>query len=336
MDNNLYKTQLISTIYYTTVMNIILLDRATFTAHIHFPSPHLADWHWHEYAMTEAHELVPRARNAEVIITNKVALTGEILSQLPKLRLIAVAATGVDHIDLKAAQQREVAVCHVRNYAEHSVAEHVFALLLALQRQLDKYYQAVRKGSWSESATFTFNNYPITELYGATLGIIGAGVLGRAVARLGTAFGMHVLIAEQRAATLLRPGRTSFEQVLANSDVLSLHVPLNADTRHLISTEEFAHMKSSAVLINTARGGVVDEVALAMALRKGVIRGACIDVLSQEPPARDHPLLAMDLPNLIITPHIAWASEQAQQRLAQVVVANIEAFFQGKERNRVI
>jgi glycerate dehydrogenase len=317
-------------------MNIVLLDRQTFAGAIQFPLPRIEGCRWREYPTTLPSQLLDRAADAEVIITNKVPIRAEALEQLPRLRLIAVAATGVDHIDLEPARARDVAVCNVSDYATESVAEHVFAMLLALRRQIMHYHQAVLDGDWSRSPIFTLNDREMVDLAGSTLGIIGAGTLGQAVTRLGEAFGMRVWLAERRDAEVIRAGYTPFDEVLRHSDVISLHVPLNADTRHLIGHAELVLMKPTAVLINTARGGVVDEAALADALRSGRIGGACIDVLSREPPPPDHPLLSVDLTNLLITPHIAWASRQAQQRLAREVVMNIEAYFWGEQRNRII
>lgn len=317
-------------------MNIVLLDRRTFAETIEFPAPGIEHCHWREYPTTSPKQLVERAADAEVIITNKVPVRVETLEQLPRLRLIAVAATGVDHIDLEAARARDVAVCNVSDYATESVAEHVFAMLLALRRQIVHYHQAVLNGDWSRSPIFTLNDREVDDLAGSTLGIIGAGTLGQAVTRLGEAFGMRVWLAERRDAKVIRAGYTPFDEVLRHSDVISLHVPLNADTRHLIGRAELALIKPGAILVNTARGGIVDEAALADALRSGRIGGACIDVLSREPPPPDHPLLSVDLTNILITPHIAWASRQAQQRLAREVVMNIEAYFRGEQRNRII
>lgn len=317
------------------MMNSVFLDRNTFAAEVRFAALAMGDLQWHEYASTTPQQLLDHAAQAHVIITNKVAIPGAVLRQLPLVRLIAVAATGVDHIDLDAARERGVAVCSVSGYARHSVAEHVFALLLALRRHLLGYYQAVRAGRWSGAACFTLHDYPINDLHGACLGVIGAGDLGREVARLGEAFGMRVQTAERRGAEQVRSGRVAFEEVLRSSDVISLHVPLTAQTRHLIGRAELARMRPGALLINTARGGVVDELALAEALRAGHLGGAGVDVLSHEPPPTDHPLLAADIPNLLVTPHVAWASLPAQQRLADEVSANIAAYFNGERRNRV-
>ena len=275
------------------------------------------------------------AAGAEVIVSNKVRLPGELLKRLPSLKLVAVAATGVDHIDLAVAARLGIGVCNVADYATHTVPEHVFALVLALRRNLLRYASAARDGRWSAAPAFCLHDWPIDELAGATLGIVGRGTLGAGVARLGQAFGMRVLHAERRGAASVRPGREAFEQVLAAADVLSLHVPLTAETRNLIGRAELARMKPTALLINTARGGVVDEPALHDALRNGRIAGAGLDVLSSEPPSTDHPLLAADLPNLIVTPHVAWASRQAQQRLADEVIENIAAYYRGERRNRV-
>jgi len=316
-------------------MRIVFLDRSTFHPDIVFDSAPVAGGVWQDYATTAASDVSSRLAETEVVVTNKVRLPGAVLETLPDLKLIAVAATGVDHVDLAAAARLGVAVCNVSGYAVHTVAEHVFALLLALRRQLGRYAAAAVDGRWSRASTFCLQSWPIEELAGSTLGIIGTGANGAAVARLATAFGMHVLHAERRGATALRPGRVPFEQVLTDADAISLHVPLTPDTRHLVGTAELARMKPTAVLINTARGGVVDESALLAALQAGQLAGAAVDVLASEPPPPDQPLLRADLPNLILTPHIAWASRQAQQRLADEVIANIAAFQRGERRNRV-
>ncbi|MBI5612973.1 MAG: D-2-hydroxyacid dehydrogenase [Gammaproteobacteria bacterium] len=316
-------------------MRIVFLDRNTFSDSIVFPVAGLAGCEWREFARTAPDEILARAADAGTIVTNKVKLPGALLERLPKLKLIAVAATGVDHIDVEAARHLGIGVCNVRDYAIHSVPEHVFALLLALKRNLPGLQAAARDGRWSASDSFTLHTHAIHDLAGGTLGILGVGTLGRAVARLATAFGMRVLLAERRGVASPRPGRAAFAQVLRESDVLSVHAPLMPETRQLIGAAEFAQMKPGAILINCARGGVVDEAALLAALRAGRLAGAGIDVLAQEPPPADHPLLTADLPNLIVTPHVAWASRQAQQKLADEIVANIAAFMRGETRNRV-
>lgn len=316
-------------------MRIVFLDRSTFHPDIVFDPAPVAGGVWQDYATTAAGEVSIRLADAEVAVTNKVKLPGTLLETLPGLKLIAVAATGVDHVDLAAAARRGIAVCNVSGYAVHTVAEHVFTLLLALRRQLNRYAAAAVDGRWSRAGIFCLQSWPIEELAGSTLGIVGAGANGAAVARLAKAFGMRVLLAERRGAASVRPGRVPCMQVLAEADAVSLHVPLTPETRHLMGAAELGYMKPTAVLINTARGGLVDETALLAALQAGRLAGAALDVLASEPPPPDHPLLRADLPNLIITPHIAWASRQAQQKLADEVVANIAAFQRGERRNLV-
>ena len=315
-------------------MKVAFLDRSTFFDSIAFPVARLAA-EWQAHARTAPDEVLTHAGDSSVVVTNKVKLPAVLLEKLPQLKLVAVAATGVDHVDLDAARRLGIGVCNVRDYATHSVPEHVFAVLLALRRNLIAYAAAARNGAWSCAENFCLLTWPIEDLAGSTLGIIGGGALGQSVAKLGAAFGMRALLAEQRGAPL-RPGRTIFEQVLAEADVLSLHVPLTSATRHLIGATELARMKPSAILINSARGGVVDEVALVEVLRAGQLAGAAVDVLTIEPPPADHPLLSTNIPNLLVTPHIAWASRQAQQRMADEVVENIAAFLRGELRNRVV
>jgi glycerate dehydrogenase len=316
-------------------MNIVFLDRDTFAPGIRFDTAPLGTCAWREYPVTPPELVVERAREADVVLTNKVRLPGAVLEQLPRLRLIAATATGVDNIDTAAARSRNIGVCNVRGYAERSVPEHVFALLFALRRNLLAYHCAARDGRWSHSPMFCLHGWPIEDLAGSTLGIIGGGTLGQAVKRVAESLGLRVLVAGQRG-TVPNPGRVAFEELLRQSDAVTLHVPLTPATRHLIGAAELALMKPGAVLINTARGGVVDEVALLAALRSGQLGGAALDVLGVEPPPADHPLLSADLPNLIVTPHVAWASRQAQQRLADEVIENIAAFVRGELRNRVV
>ncbi len=312
--------------------NIVFLDRSTLEADVRRPAfPH----GWAEYPATAPGEIVERLQDATIAITNKVPLRAESLARLPRLRLVAAAATGVNNIDVERCREQGIAVCNIRDYAVHAVPEHVFMMILALRRNVLAYRRDLRAGDWQRSEQFCLFTHPVHDIHGSTLGIIGHGVLGRAVARLAEAFGMKVLVAERKGAESARPGFTPFERVLGEADVLSLHVPLTDRTRGLISAPDLALMKPSAVLINTARGGIVDEAALLAALKEGRIAGAGLDVLETEPPSQGSPLLDHDLPNLIVTPHVAWASRQAMQILADQLIDNIEAFVRGEPRHLV-
>lgn len=291
---------------------------------------------WIEHAMTPQEDLVANLSGAHVAIINKLKLTGDHLEALPDLQMVAVAATGTDNVDLGACAERGIVVSNVRGYAVNTVPEHAILLLMALRRSLFAYAADVRDGRWQRSDNFCLFGHPVGDLHGATLGIMGRGSLGQGVARLAAAFGMHVLFAEHKAADSVRDGYTAFETVLREADALSLHCPLNPATRGMIGAAELELMKPTAVLVNTSRGGLVDERALADALRAGQIAGAGIDVLSQEPPRDGNPLLAPDIPNLIVTPHMAWASKEAMQALTDQVIDNIEAFVKGAPRNRVV
>lgn len=292
----------------------------------------LPDWVFH--GRTRDTEVGERIAEADVVVSNKVMLDAAALARAPKLRLICISATGTNNVDLEAARNRGIVVCNVRNYATASVVEHVFALLLSLRRRLPAYRDAVTAGGWQRSPQFSMLDFPIGELHGTTLGIVGYGELGRAVAQVAEAFGMRILVATRDGGSAGRGG-LPLHVLLPQVDALSLHLPLNAQTSGLIGAAELALMKSTALLINTARGGIVDEQALADALRAGRLGGAGIDVLTTEPPVAGNPLLAADIPNLIVTPHIAWASREARQRLVREVAANIQAFLAGEMRNRV-
>lgn len=294
----------------------------------------LPHWTWHDF--TQPHELGSRIAKAQVIVTNKVVLDALAFAQAPELKLVCLTATGTNNVDLEAAKTYGVTVCNARDYATDSVVQHVFALILALITRLDDYTRDVRSGLWQDSRHFCLLNYPIREIKGLSMGIIGYGVLGKAVADTAKALGLKVMIAE----SLVRPKqeqaeRVSLEYLLEHADIISLHCPLTPDTKHLINEAALQRMKSSAILINTARGAIVDAQALAKALREQRIGAAGLDVLEKEPPPADHPLLADDIPNLIITPHIAWAALGARQRLVHQVAENIIAFMQGRPRNQV-
>jgi glycerate dehydrogenase len=252
---------------------------------------------------------------------------------LPQLKLIAIAATGSDNIDLDYCRSHGIAVSNARGYAVNSVPEHALMVILALRRNLLAYREDVLRGKWRESKQFCLLTHELHDINGTTLGIIGYGSIGKAMARLGESVGMKVLISEHKNAAAIRDGRTSFDEVLRHSDIVSLHCPLTSETRDLLGRAEFAIMKNNSLLINTARGGLIEDSALIEALRKGQIAGAGLDVLREEPPRQGSPLLELDLPNFIVTPHVAWASNEAVQALADQVIENIEAFIAGSPKN---
>lgn len=311
---------------------IVFLERDSIRAEIRRPDvPHL----WEEYPATAPEQVYERLKDATIAITNKVVLRGELLERLPALQYIAGAATGTDNLDLAWCREHGLPVSNIRGYAVNTVPEHVMMLILALRRQMLAYRADLKAGRWQRADMFCFFDHPIRDLAGSTLGLIGRGSLGQGVARLAAAFGMRVLWGERKGAAGVRDGYVSFDTLLAESDVLSLHCPLTAETRGMIGDTELAAMKRDAILINTARGGIVDETALAQALREGRIGGAGFDVLSKEPPREGNPLLDLDLPNFILTPHVGWASDVAMQKLADQLIDNIEAFARGDIRNRV-
>lgn len=294
----------------------------------------LEDWDIHHH--TKPDEILGRLEGAHVVVANKALLTKEIIESSPSLKLIAVAATGVNNVDLKAAKAAEITVCNVTGYATPSVVQHVFSFALALSTGLTKYNDMVRQGRWQESKMFALLDFPIMELSGKSIGIIGHGELGRGVEKIAAAFGMDVLIAERPDASDIREGRLPFEEVIKRADIITLHCPLTSETENLIASKELEMMKDSAFLINTARGGIVNEQDLADALREGKIAGAGVDVLSKEPPSEGNPLLEKDVPNILITPHTAWASRDARQRLLGQIAENITAFKSGAPRNVVV
>lgn len=311
---------------------IVFLDSSTLRVEVRRPS---FAHEWRDYEETAVEDVAERLAGATIAVTNKVPVREAALSCLPELRLVAVAATGVDIVDLECCRERGVAVSNVRNYAVHSLPEHALMLMFALRRNLLSYTEEVREGLWQEARQFCLINHEIRELHASTLGIVGYGALGQAMERLARGVGMRVLISEHKGAKETRAGRVGFFEVLRESDIVSLHCPLTEETRHLIGAGEFQLMKRDALLINTARGGLVDESALVEALQTGIIGGAGFDVLSREPPREGNPLLNLRLPNFIQTPHNAWASREAMQTLADQLIDNIEAFVRGEPQNLV-
>lgn len=316
------------------MLKIVFLDSATFSPETVIRQPAFAH-QFVSFEKTAPSEVAERVADADIVITNKVKLGAEVIAGAARLQLIAVAATGHDIIDLDACRSRGVVVSNIRGYASRTVPEHVFAMMFALRRSLCAYQAAVRAGRWQDAGQFCFFDYPIRDLAGSTLGIVGGGALGSEVGRIATAFGMEVLFSARKGEPAA-DGRVAFDEILSRSDVITLHCPLTAATRGLIGDAEFSAMTRRPILINTARGGLVDEAALVRALDQGLISAAGFDVATTEPPALDNPLMALTgRPNFMLTPHVAWASTEAIQTLADQLIDNIEAFVGGAPRNRV-
>ena len=288
------------------------------------------------FDVTDDHQVAARINDAQFVLANKVRLTDELLAQSPELRFIGLTATGTDNVNLEAAQRHGVAVCNIRAYCNQSVAEHVFACLLNLTHSIAQYVRDVRAGEWQKSDDFCLLTHPVRELSAMTLGIVGYGELGKTVAKFGASLGMDVIVSARPGASDAETGRVLFDELLQRADVISLHCPLNDETRNLFSRDEFARMKGGAILINTARGGLIDSQALVDALHSGEITAAAVDVLPKEPPVQGDPLLDYVGDNLILTPHIAWASNEARQAAIDELAENIAAFLQGRDRNRVV
>ena len=308
---------------------IVFLDRESVDANVRKPSfPHT----YKEYESTwTPDEIVERLKDATIAIINKVPMRANVLKQLPKLKLIAVAATGTDVVDKAYCKEHGITVVNIRNYAFNTVPEHVIALIFALRRNLLTYVNDVQNGVWNKSSQFCFLTHPIRDIAGSTLGIVGYGALGKSIGKRAEALGMKVLPYD----VMPQPGLVDFDTILKESDIITLHVPLTPETKNMIGAAELKKMKSTAILINTARGGLVDEAALAEALKNGAIAGAGFDVLTVEPPKDGNILLDKTIPNLIVTPHVAWASKEAMQILADQLIDNIEAFVAGKPHNVV-
>ncbi|URL01145.1 2-hydroxyacid dehydrogenase [Avibacterium sp. 20-126] len=308
-------------------MKIVFLDSTAIPKHIPIPRPSF-EHQWVEYAHTSPEQTIERAKEADIVITSKVVFDRETMKQLPKLKLIAITATGTNNVDLEAAKALGIVVKNVTGYSSVTVPEHVLGLIFALKHSLMNWYKDQLSAKWANSKQFCYFDYLITDVKGSTLGVVGKGNLGKEIGRLAEALGMKVIYAERKGATTVREGYLPFEQVLQEADIVTLHCPLTPDTTNLINAETLKLMKPTAYLINTGRGPLVDEKALADALENGTIAAAALDVLVKEPPEKDNPLIqaATRLPNLIITPHIAWASDGAVEILVKKVTQNMEEF----------
>ena len=313
-------------------LHIVVLDRDTLVNRpFDFDFPHTLS----SYGTTEAHETLERIRGADIVITNKVVISAQAFAENPQLKLVAVTATGVNNVDVEAAKQNGTAVCNIRAYGNESVAEHAFMMMITLMRNLPAYQRDVAAGLWENSPFFCHLGAPIRDLNGKTLAIFGRGNIGKTLATYAQAFKMNVVFAEHKNAQSVRDGYVSFDEAIRSADVVSLNCPLTPQTANMIGEAELQQMKPGAILINCGRGGLVDEAALVAALKYGQIGGAGFDVLTQEPPRDGNPLLKSRLPNLIVTPHIAWASQEAANRLFDILLDNINRFVAGNPQNLV-
>ena len=313
-------------------LHIVVLDRDTLVNRpFDFDFPHTLS----SYGTTEAHETLKRIRGADIVITNKVVISAQAFAENPQLKLVAVTATGVNNVDVEAAKQNGTAVCNIRAYGNESVAEHAFMMMITLMRNLPAYQRDVAAGLWENSPFFCHLGAPMRDLNGKTLAIFGRGNIGQTLATYAQAFKMKVVFVEHKHAETVRDGYVSFDEAVRTADALSLHCPLTPETANMIGEAELQQMKPGAILINCGRGGLVDEAALVAALKYGQIGGAGFDVLTQEPPRDGNPLLKARLPNLIVTPHIAWASQEAANRLFDILVDNINRFVAGNPQNLV-
>ena len=313
-------------------LHIVVLDRDTLVNRpFDFDFPHTLS----SYGTTEAHETLERIRGADIVITNKVVISAQAFAENPQLKLVAVTATGVNNVDVEAAKQNGTAVCNIRAYGNESVAEHAFMMMITLMRNLPAYQRDVAAGLWENSPFFCHLGAPMRDLNGKTLAIFGRGNIGQTLATYAQAFKMKVVFVEHKHAETVRDGYVSFDEAVRTADALSLHCPLTPETANMIGEAELQQMKPGAILINCGRGGLVDEAALVAALKYGQIGGAGFDELTQEPPRDGNPLLKARLPNLIVTPHIAWASQEAANRLFDILVDNINRFVAGNPQNLV-
>jgi glycerate dehydrogenase len=317
-------------------MKAVLLDWATMGPNLDVTELRAVLPNLEFYDETNDDQVAERIAGAQIVLGNKVLISESLFANAPEMRFIGLTATGTDNVDLVAAKKHGVAVANIRAYCTASVAEHVFGCLLNLAHNLGAYSADVRAGEWQKAENFCMLTHPISELSAMTLGIVGYGELGKGVARIAEAFGMEVIVAARPGSVEVSGDRVSMNELLTRADAISLHCPLNEATRGLFGTAEFKAMKSTCILINTARGGLVDSAALAHALRNGQIAAAAVDVLPQEPPADGDPLLDYQGSNLLVTPHIAWGTLTGRQNAIDELTANIAAFLAGKKRCRVV
>ena len=318
-----------------SAFSIVHLDRATIGPNITLGKPQTAH-HWTSYEKTDPADVIDRLKDADIAVLNKVAMPRDIIAQLPKLKMIAISATGFDKIDIAACQDHGIIVSNIRGYAQKTVPEHCFALILSLRRALKGYQRDVAQSQWQAANQFCFFTHPIADLHGSVLGLIGTGTIGGSVQKIAEAFGMTVLKAARKNSPTIPEGYTAFDEVLARADVISLHCPLTAETTNYIAADEFAKMVRKPLIINTSRGGLVNEEDVINALDTGKISGAGFDVVTTEPPAADHIFMQnLHRPNFILTPHTAWASDEAMQILWDQLIGHIDAFATGAPTNNL-
>ncbi len=289
---------------------------------------------YHGSTITNEDDIAEHSKDSQILITNKIKIDDNILEKLPELKLICVIATGYNIVDIEAAARRNIVVTNVPQYAKYSVSQHAFALILNLASNICRYNNDVKEGKWEKSTSFSLLTYPAFELAGKTMGIIGLGAIGRETAKIAKVFNMDILVYDISDVTAQGYNNSTLEEVLNKSDIISIHAPLTPETRNLITKKELQQMKKTSIIINTSRGGIINETDLARALNSGIIGGAGIDVLTEEPPSNGNPLIG-EVKNLIITPHTAWSSKEARQRLIDVTAENIQSFLSGENKNKV-
>lgn len=309
-------------------MKAVFLDQATFSSEVNMTTPaHVSDFVCFDATPNDTDTIVARASDADIIITNKVVLNRDVIARLPKLKLIQLTATGTDNVDKKACEEFGISLYNVVGYSKDSVPEHTFMLILSAMRALKSYHHKATDGTWRDSGKFCLLDTPILDLAGRTLGVIGKGSIGQKVGEIATAFGMKVLYAERQGDLPRDDSYTAFDEVLEQANIISLHCPLTAETHHLINETTIAQMTKKPLIVNVARGGVVNGHAIIQALNDNKILGYATDVLEQEPPTEDEPLLALkDHPRVLITPHNAWGSLNAQQRMWDIVCEQVAGF----------